>query len=430
VHNIHRDNYLEIAIQMLNAPYLDVIMGTGHPNYDDDGQLRPPPTNPISRGKRYLFVGGERAWRQLRNGVHPAGWKLIENKADFVALAEGPTPPKVLGTAQVWSTLQASRGRAQAPTAETSKADASRGPSEPPPPTAPYAPTPAPNPTTPSENANKPLKSHEPFQYPFIETVPDLATMTRAALNCLDDNPRGFYLMIEGGAVDWANHRNDAVRMIEEQIDFLNALEAVIAWVEKNSNWEETLLILTADHETGMLWGPDSDKVPFQPLEDRGKGKVPGLRYHSKGHTNSLVPVYARGRGSDRFAALTRGTDQMAASLWSMGAHYIHLIDIFQVMAAEIAPTKDAKVQEPPPSQPQQHPPHQNQHPQPPPPPPPQEPPQPQQEQQQQQAQPLTAWKLTTFSASAGRKLTLSDYWPKEMVPFLLVAPRKAATCP
>jgi len=46
--------------------------------------------------------------------------------------------------------------------------------------------------------------------------VPDLATMTKAALNVLDNDADGFAVMIEGGAVDWANHANLAGRMIEE----------------------------------------------------------------------------------------------------------------------------------------------------------------------------------------------------------------------
>ncbi len=37
--------------------------------------------------------------------------------------------------------------------------------------------------------------------------------------------------------------------------------------VEANSTWDETLVVITADHETGLLWGPDSDKTPFQPLQ-------------------------------------------------------------------------------------------------------------------------------------------------------------------
>ena len=64
--------------------------------------------------------------------------------------------------------------------------------------------------------------------------------------------------MVEGGAVDWAAHDHQSGRMIEEQIDFNLSIEAVIAWVEEHSSWNETLVIVTADHETGYLAGPGS----------------------------------------------------------------------------------------------------------------------------------------------------------------------------
>jgi len=146
--------------------------------------------------------------------------------------------------------------------------------------------------------------------------------------------------MIEGGAVDWANHSRQPSRMIEEQIDFFQAAEAVIEWVNARSNWQETLLILTADHETGLLWGPTSDSSAFEPLADRGLGVVPGLKYNHNSHTNSLVPLYARGPGSQRFAALAAGTDETAAAKWSVSSRYVENTSIFAVANAECDETQ------------------------------------------------------------------------------------------
>ena len=140
--------------------------------------------------------------------------------------------------------------------------------------------------------------------------------------------------MIEGGAVDWANHANQPERTIEEQIDFVQAVEAVVEWVEKNSNWDDTLLILTADHECGLLLGPDSDKIPFQPLTDNGLGKMPGMRHNADGHANSLVPIYARGTDAELFKKLVKGKDEKAASAWSISGDYVDNTDIFAVMKA------------------------------------------------------------------------------------------------
>ena len=108
--------------------------------------------------------------------------------------------------------------------------------------------------------------------------------------------------MIEGGAVDWANHANLLGRMIEEQDDFNNSYDAVIEWINTNSNWDESLVIVTSDHETGYLWGPDSGAPDtFNPIVDNGAGNMPGFEYYSSNHTNSLVPLYAKGIGSELF---------------------------------------------------------------------------------------------------------------------------------
>jgi alkaline phosphatase len=304
-HNINRDNYVEIAKEMLGATWLDVIMGAGNPDYDNDGR-------PIAEAKKrdYKYVGGQETWQALKSGQR--GWKLIESKADFEALAANATPTKVLGTAQVSSTLQAKRGSGRV--------------------TLPY------DKVTKAPSANE--LSKRPFTDPFIPNVPSLADMAKAAVKCLDDNPKGFYLMIEGGAVDWANHANEPDRMVEEQIDYLKAVEAVVAWIESHGGWKDTLLILTADHETGLLWGPDASKKAFQPIKDRGEGKLPGMKHLSHGHSNSLVPLRARGPGSERFAALARGKDATAASRWKFSGQYIDNTDVFAVMRAEL---EDAK---------------------------------------------------------------------------------------
>jgi len=307
-HNISRNHYAEIANEMLEANWLDVIMGAGHPDFDDDGR-------PLSAAQKrdYKYVGGQDAWTALKSGKRP--WKLVEKKADFEALVSGPTPPKVLGTAQGASTLQAKR--AQKPTA------------------------------TPYDQITAAPSAEElerlPFQVPLNKNVPTLAVMARAAINCLDDNPKGFFLHIEGGAVDWACHANQPDRMIEEQIGFVEAVEAVVAWIESHGGWDDTLLILVADHETGLIWGPECDKYAFQPLEDRGAGKLPGMKFLSHGHSNSLVPVYARGPGSERFDALAKGTDAKAAEVWQFSGRYVENTDIPAVMRSELAPSTSKK---------------------------------------------------------------------------------------
>lgn len=77
---------------------------------------------------------------------------------------------------------------------------------------------------------------------------PTLAEMTSAALIVLEQSPSGFWLMVEAGDVDWANHDDN----IDNSIGAVNsgdrAVKVITDWVEKHSNWKESLLIVTADH--------------------------------------------------------------------------------------------------------------------------------------------------------------------------------------
>lgn len=77
---------------------------------------------------------------------------------------------------------------------------------------------------------------------------PTLADMTVAALTVLEKNPKGFWLMIEAGDVDWANHDNNVDNSIGAVNSGDRAFRAVTDWVEQHSNWRETLVIVTADH--------------------------------------------------------------------------------------------------------------------------------------------------------------------------------------
>lgn len=81
-----------------------------------------------------------------------------------------------------------------------------------------------------------------------IAENPTLAEMTRAALTVLDTNPKGFWLMVEAGDVDWANHDNNLDNSIGAVISGDVAVKTITDWVEERSNWKDTLLIVTADH--------------------------------------------------------------------------------------------------------------------------------------------------------------------------------------
>ena len=81
-----------------------------------------------------------------------------------------------------------------------------------------------------------------------IKENPTLADMTDAALKVLGKGEQGFWLLIEAGDVDWANHNNNIDDSIGAVFSGESAFEAVVTWIEKNSNWNESAVIVTADH--------------------------------------------------------------------------------------------------------------------------------------------------------------------------------------
>jgi alkaline phosphatase len=265
-----RDKYAGIARQMVTESPLTVLMGCGHPGYDANGAARTPRT--------FDYGGGADLWGRIasqraegmRDGRNSTSlWTFIDSRAAFVALASGPAPERVLGVAPVYKTLQQERS----PTKDwngdgkTNFADAAAAPA---------------------------------YGDPLLTSVPTLAEMTRAALNVLDDHPAGFFLMVEGGAADWASHNNHAGRMIEEMVSFNESVQAVCDWVEAHGGWEKNLVIVTADHETGYL------RLGSGPFE---KGRLPLLTWSQKDHTNQLVPLFAKGVGAERLVARKRVTD-------------------------------------------------------------------------------------------------------------------------
>lgn len=81
-----------------------------------------------------------------------------------------------------------------------------------------------------------------------IQQNPTLAEMTMAAIQVVENDPEGFWLMVESGDVDWANHENNLDAAIGAVNSGDAAVKAITDWVERASNWDETLLIVTADH--------------------------------------------------------------------------------------------------------------------------------------------------------------------------------------
>ena len=94
-----------------------------------------------------------------------------------------------------------------------------------------------------------------------------LSEITRAGINFLSkNNEKGFFLMVEGGKIDWACHSNDGATVLTEVQDFDNAIKVAYEFYEQHP--EETLIVITADHETGGLaLGTGSYELNLQALK-------------------------------------------------------------------------------------------------------------------------------------------------------------------
>ena len=127
-----------------------------------------------------------------------------------------------------------------------------------------------------------------------------LEKATAKALEVLsNDNRQGFFLMIESAIIDGYGHNNDSEGMIEEMKEFDNTLRQLVAYVNQHP---ETLLIVTADHETG------GTGVSYKSYEVGSTTPVQ-LSFSTKGHTGTVVPVFAYGAGAEAFAGIMKNTD-------------------------------------------------------------------------------------------------------------------------
>ncbi len=145
----------------------------------------------------------------------------------------------------------------------------------------------------------------------------NLPNMTEKSIDYLD-NKKGFFMMIESGQIDWAAHDNDAASIVSEVIDLSEAVEKALEFYRAHK--DETLIIVTADHETGgMTIGRDERgydtnmEILLQQsgsMEFVGKqtvlenNKQAGVDFTTGSHTAATVPVFAIGVGSERFSGM------------------------------------------------------------------------------------------------------------------------------
>ena len=139
-----------------------------------------------------------------------------------------------------------------------------------------------------------------PYELDGIGHFPHLWEMTLSALTLLEQEPHGFFLMVEGANIDHAAHDMDLPRLIPEMLAFNEAVQVALDWV---GNRTDTLILVTADHETrGLIVQADN-----------GAGNLPDVEWTADWHTDTPVGCWAWGPGSERVNESTANTNTFFA---------------------------------------------------------------------------------------------------------------------
>jgi alkaline phosphatase len=156
-------------------------------------------------------------------------------------------------------------------------------------------------------------KTVEAFRLnPFVDTPypdypegePTLPQMTRAALDVLEQDNDGFFLVVEGSQIDWANHANDLHYQLAEMLAFDEAVGEVLDWIdEQPSRRKQTLLIVVPDHDTAGF----AVNGPYGVLSEAGEFVDAG--WTSGDHTAVDTLIWAQGPQAERLAGPCDNTD-------------------------------------------------------------------------------------------------------------------------
>ena len=183
------------------------------------------------------------------------------------------------------------------------------------------------------------VESDLPYAIDRQEGDLSLSMVVEAAIDFLyDPKGKGFFLMSEGGKIDWAAHSNDAKTTIFEVLDFSDAIALAIAFYQKYPS--QTLIVVTADHETGglSLGAVSGYDIYFDALASqtasidldvsitddvRKSNRDARIGWTSSSHTGVMVPIFAIGAGSGNFSGRMDNTDIPKKICAAMGVTFI-----------------------------------------------------------------------------------------------------------
>lgn len=146
------------------------------------------------------------------------------------------------------------------------------------------------------EDSEQIIGLFSPSGMPSENRVPSLAEMTSKAIESLSSNENGFFLMVEGSQIDWGGHANDTPYVVREVKDFDDAIGVVLTFAQENPG---TLVIITADHETGGMTINGVNR----------ENTIVDIAWTSTGHTGTPIPLMAYGPHAVEFSGWWDNTD-------------------------------------------------------------------------------------------------------------------------
>ena len=181
-----------------------------------------------------------------------------------------------------------------------------------------------------------------PYVAERVEGDLALPQVVESAIEFLN-NEKGFFLMVEGGKIDWAAHSNDLAGTIFETLDFDTAISVAYEFYKQHPN--ETLIVVTADHETGgvtlgrekgyvydlnVVKTPQESKIGggsdvsnyMDGISADSLSVVAKIGWTTTSHTGGAVPVFAVGAGSETFAGRQDNTDIPKKICKAMGVEF------------------------------------------------------------------------------------------------------------
>ena len=225
-HNVSRDDYQDLTRDMLGLPSvshkstplpgLDVILGGGYGEETVDGKGQ---GQNFIAGNRYL-ADEDRKLVDVSTGNPSAKYVVAQRTpgAKGAALLAEATRKAVADKKRLLGFFGVKKGHLPFRTADGD-----------------YKPV-------------LDVKDAEVYSQADLDENPTLAELTQAAIEVLQEDKDGFWLMVESGDVDWANHGNNIDNSIGAVLSGELALEKIFGWIEARNAWEESLVIVTSDH--------------------------------------------------------------------------------------------------------------------------------------------------------------------------------------